>query len=318
MIRALLFTCLVPAACSIKLATEDADRLVGGTFNKGVQSANRTKPDVGISLFWGHHVVKDHTDLPGVVWIVPPPRVPALLGRTTKEITKVQYSQTGQDNLLLPVLRNIKDGFFVESGAFDGETHSNTLMYERNFGWTGLLVEPVKASFDTIQGRHRNAYLFNGALSPTRDIEKIVFHDKFCAKGSECGSLTAGHSTWSSVFAPEAVQCVPLQNLLTQIGRRTVDFWSLDIEGSEGEVLQATDFQWIEVGILLIEMNKGNENNRVIRDVMSRNGFVEVLHWQFDNIFANPKYFAKRGLDMPDFKKLPTQYKEFQKSRTRK
>ena len=36
----------------------------------------------------------------------------------------------------------IKDGFFIEAGAFDGETFSNTLFFELKQNWTGLLVEP--------------------------------------------------------------------------------------------------------------------------------------------------------------------------------
>ena len=34
-----------------------------------------------------------------------------------------------------------RDGFFVECGAFDGETRSNTLNLERDLGWTGVLIE---------------------------------------------------------------------------------------------------------------------------------------------------------------------------------
>ena len=34
-----------------------------------------------------------------------------------------------------------RDGFFIECGALDGETRSNSLLFERFRGWTGLLVE---------------------------------------------------------------------------------------------------------------------------------------------------------------------------------
>ncbi len=34
-----------------------------------------------------------------------------------------------------------KNGFFIEVGALDGETRSNTLILERKFGWNGVLIE---------------------------------------------------------------------------------------------------------------------------------------------------------------------------------
>ena len=54
------------------------------------------------------------------------------------------------------------------------------------------------------------------------------------------------------------VQAEPLAKILAAISptRTTVDFWSLDIEGAECDVLQTNDFEKITVGILLIEMNK--------------------------------------------------------------
>ena len=36
----------------------------------------------------------------------------------------------------------IKNGFFIEAGAFDGEHSSNSLYYEIVHNWNGLLVEP--------------------------------------------------------------------------------------------------------------------------------------------------------------------------------
>ena len=34
-----------------------------------------------------------------------------------------------------------REGFFVECGAYDGETRSNTLNLERELGWSGVLIE---------------------------------------------------------------------------------------------------------------------------------------------------------------------------------
>jgi len=39
-------------------------------------------------------------------------------------------------------LRGYRKGYYVEAGAFDGLTDSNTLTLERYFEWHGLLIEP--------------------------------------------------------------------------------------------------------------------------------------------------------------------------------
>ena len=41
----------------------------------------------------------------------------------------------------------LKNGFFIEAGAYDGEIASNTLLFELEHNWTGLLVEPNPDSF---------------------------------------------------------------------------------------------------------------------------------------------------------------------------
>jgi hypothetical protein len=53
-------------------------------------------------------------------------------------------SQICQDLWVLFMTAGIKDGFFVEFGATNGITLSNTYLLERNFGWKGILAEPAR------------------------------------------------------------------------------------------------------------------------------------------------------------------------------
>jgi hypothetical protein len=41
---------------------------------------------------------------------------------------------------LVKLFKQKRKGFFIEAGAFDGESFSNTLYLEKRLGWTGLLA----------------------------------------------------------------------------------------------------------------------------------------------------------------------------------
>jgi hypothetical protein len=52
------------------------------------------------------------------------------------------HSQLGQDKFVVEILRGMRGGFFLDSGASDGVTSSNTKLLEDSFGWKGICIEP--------------------------------------------------------------------------------------------------------------------------------------------------------------------------------
>ena len=86
-------------------------------------------------------------------YLVPPPKSGLL-----REIVRVEGfggTQGGshggvlQDQFLDEFIfkGRVKGGFFVEAGADDFLLNSNSLWFELNHGWTGLLVEPLASQF---------------------------------------------------------------------------------------------------------------------------------------------------------------------------
>ena len=59
-----------------------------------------------------------------------------------------------------------KNGVFIEAGAADGFIESHTLFLEKNYGWTGLLVEPTPEQFNY--------------LAQLSEILAHIQKDKFC------------------------------------------------------------------------------------------------------------------------------------------
>merc|ERR1719342_1257317 len=69
----------------------------------------------------------------------------------------IDHSQVKVPEFIKDILGEKKNGFYVESGAFDGEKFSNSLEFERIYGWKGLLVEPDLDLYAKLIKKHRKA-----------------------------------------------------------------------------------------------------------------------------------------------------------------
>lgn len=52
------------------------------------------------------------------------------------------YSLNELDIKLLKYI-NKRNGFFIEVGANNGISQTNTLLFEKNYGWNGMLIEAI-------------------------------------------------------------------------------------------------------------------------------------------------------------------------------
>ena len=253
-------------------------------------------------------------ELQGVPWCrqaeskVQDGEYPACLVPPSKEIYRLArptlkwYGQEGQDAAVWPLLEQVAKGFFIESGASVGERFSNTLAMEKTGNWTGLLVEPDPWNHELIAMLHRKAYLFKGCLSGTQNKETLWFRadrDPIHKNLGMDGHLVDKIPDNLLKDAAIAVTCLPLKNILESIGELHVDFWSLDIEGAEAPVLEATDFSAVKMGVVLIETNKGKQNTERIKNTMLKNGFQIWKVLRFDHIFVHPGYIREKGWKIP-------------------
>ena len=99
-----------------------------------------------VSTLFTNGNVKPTLDLP--VYLKPPSPYKYINN------TNVAYSQAKQDQTVYHLFPK-KNGFFIEMGAFDGMSLSNTLRLERHHNWTGLLIEANPDLCDAIDKRKK-------------------------------------------------------------------------------------------------------------------------------------------------------------------
>lgn len=71
------------------------------------------------------------------------------------EILPYSTAQLRQDVFALGAVGSRRNGYFVEFGATDGISLSNTFMLETMFGWSGVLAEPGRGWHSSLR-KNRN------------------------------------------------------------------------------------------------------------------------------------------------------------------
>ncbi len=158
-----------------------------------------------------------------------------------------------------------RDGFFVELGANDGQTQSNTLYFELKKGWRGVLIEPIPHRFvECLRLRGERSAVFCAACVPLdyaepwvpmRYADLMTTSDTLTTLRDQGEHMTkaAGHfdSAESYEFAARARTITAI--LDEAQAPAEIDLLSLDVEGAELSVLQGLDTQKYSFRCMLIE-----------------------------------------------------------------
>ncbi len=157
------------------------------------------------------------------------------------------------DLKILPYLKDIKNGFFVEAGALDGLFMSNTKILE-DLGWNGILIEPSLGAAEKCR-KNRKAIVEQCALVSPNHKENWVAGDFFFDGKDGLGAWSGVHRNAYGIKSAVKVQAVTLDRILKHHKVSKIDFLSLDVEGYEPEVLEGIDFSTTDITYILIEIN---------------------------------------------------------------
>gem|GEM_PF-1041993 len=205
------------------------------------------------------------------------------------------FSQVGQDRFLLEhFFRGKRNGVFLDIGAYDGETLSNTLFFERSMGWTGLCVEPLPSSFAKCAAM-RKAVCENVCLSDFEGEADFLEADDQHGPVEKMFSGLPAHfdprhvvriEQFTSARTKHRVRATTLAALLTKHAMFDIDFCSLDVEGAELAVLSTFDPERFRIGVFAIENNWDDER---IPRFMASKGYEFFAKLEQDYIFRRPE-----------------------------
>lgn len=216
-------------------------------------------------------------------------REPAIRARKRlARLARRGFEARGSDRLSRPALHDMErkldaiidrdGGFYVEAGANDGFSQSNTYWLERFRGWSGILVEPMPTLHGELRLERPQATIVHAALVSADHDEATVrmqFGDLMSSVHGAHGDAGAERQWtepglvvgWRDPYDVD-VPARTLSSILDEHGAPEVDLLSLDVEGFEPQALSGIDLDRHAPRWILVEAHDLDAGRRGIETVL--------------------------------------------------
>lgn len=197
------------------------------------------------------------------------------------------FSQILQDLWVLYMMKERVSGYFVEFGACDGVTLSNTCLLERDYGWHGILAEPNVYWHEQLSV-NRNCIISHKCVAPHSGNQVLFSHVPTMPELSRIYDIVPDdvheHNGNRSIVENSIVETVSLLDLLREHNApRWIDYLSVDTEGSEFSILKDFDFDEYSFRLISVE-HAGDDLKRIeIKKLLESHGYIrwrpELTRW---------------------------------------
>ena len=192
------------------------------------------------------------------------------------------------------------DGAFVEVGAADGQTFSNT-SFLADLGWRGLYIEPVPQFAAACAKRHRQNAQVQVAQCAIGQQEKMIeLHFGSVLTTADAATREAyGQIEWAKSFHQGQtlqVQQIPLAKVLqaAQMPNR-FELLVVDVEGGEESVFNSFSLTEWRPRMMIVEIEDAHPSfqqfpaitarARALRERLLGAGYGEIFRDEINTIF---------------------------------
>ena len=170
-----------------------------------------------------------------------------------------------------------RQGFFIEAGANNGFSQSNTYYLEQLRGWRGILVEGIPELYEQCVLERPRSQVFNCALVDNEFTDRItmkyanlmsIVEGALKSKDADREHISIGQKVQQNLETYEIqVPARTLTSILDECKVEEIDLFSLDVEGFELNVLKGLDFNKYRPNYMLIEARFKEEIDEYISDL---------------------------------------------------
>jgi FkbM family methyltransferase len=204
------------------------------------------------------------------------------------------YSQQGEDLVVSKIFNKKWGGFFIDVGAFDPKTYSNT--YKLHLaGWTGINIEPNPDNFSIFMKKRKRDINLNIGINSE---EGIINYYRF--NNPAVNTFDKQHAeSWRKVngfILKDTIQIETyrLEHVLQANlpPNKEIDFMTIDVEGLDYNVLTSNDWNKYRPKLIVVEndyfSNINLKENRIFK-------FMDSIEYELYDIRGISLFFIDKN-----------------------
>jgi len=172
------------------------------------------------------------------------------------------------------------EGKYLDIGAADGITFSNTYALFKVLGWKGINIEIDPDHYENLAVNREDdiANVQAAVCSASHKVHYAVGQGNGSGGLWEFSSEVQRERRWPgmTLYNTIPLKCTPLQSILDEIetGKLFFDFASVDLEGAGLSAILGIDFDRISFGVIVIEKNEVGHVNDQIEHLLRSKGYT--------------------------------------------
>jgi FkbM family methyltransferase len=169
---------------------------------------------------------------------------------------------------------------------------SNCFHFERFLGWEGIAIEPSPTQFNKLK-KNRKCKLINKAISAVaEEVEFIDIVEGFTQMSGINNTeynrnFERTKKNKKTKFNKEILKTSTFDEIVSE--NFTIDYLSIDIEGSEFELIKTVNFKKYDIKVISVENNFPKEQG--FKEFFMNKNFSYFDRIGWDEIFYNNKYY---------------------------
>jgi len=181
----------------------------------------------------------------------------------------------------------------LEAGAYDGVYTSNSLAFEKYLGWRSICIEANPRLFAQLKKNRPGCKCIRAGLGAKDGVLDFVLAKAYGGFKNTNYNPRITRRRKNTILR---IRVQRLSDLLNSLGVHIIDFFSLDVEGGELEVLKGVDFKSTKFNVIVAESftrtHTEKRKSTLVRCLLESNGYIFVGEIARDYVFVHSDYMS--------------------------